>query len=200
MLKETRDYVFEHGSSSAAAYAANESAETSEDAEKFLEDIRTKQNATLDKMKSDCRQKIKEINTEIAQLGKGVPETKNEPKNATISYEKLTESVERYYELQRKLDAAADSNEFNKIAGEADKIADSFSNMDSACSAVFDRIQDGLGKSEALSQLADILNVQPSGAEAGVKAAQEAADAAKRKLTKRKDLTKQLQRVLKHSE
>lgn len=87
MLKETRDYVFEHGSSSAAAYAANESAETSEDAEKFLEDIRTKQNATLDKMKSDCRQKIKEINTEIAQLGKGVPETKNEPKNATISYE-----------------------------------------------------------------------------------------------------------------
>lgn len=181
MLKETRDYVFEHGSSSAAAYAANESAETSEDAEKFLEDIRTKQNATLDKMKSDCRQKIKEINTEIAQLGKGVPETKNEPKNATISYEKLTKSVERYYELQRKLDAAADSNEFNKIADEADKIADSFSNMDSACSAVFDRIQDGLGKSEALSQLADILNVQPSGAEAGVKAAQEAADAAKKK-------------------
>lgn len=181
MLKETRDYVFEHGSSSAAAYAANESAETSEDAEKFLEDIRTKQNATLDKMKSDCRQKIKEINTEIAQLGKGVPETKNEPKNATISYEKLTRSVERYYELQRKLDTAADSNEFNKIADEADKIADSFSNMDSACSAVFDRIQDGLGKSEALSQLADILNVQPSGAEAGVKAAQEAADAAKKK-------------------
>lgn len=181
MLKETRDYVFEHGSSSAAAYAANESAETSEDAEKFLEDIRTKQNATLDKMKSDCRQKIKEINTEIAQLGKGVPETKNEPKNATISYEKLTKSVERYYELQRKLDTAADSNEFNKIADEADKIADSFSNMDSACSAVFDRIQDGLGKSEALSQLADILNVQPSGTEAGVKAAQEAADASKKK-------------------
>lgn len=181
MLKETRDYVFEHGSSSAAAYAANESAETSEDAEKFLEDIRTKQNATLDKMKSDCRQKIKEINTEIAQLGKGVPETKNEPKNATISYEKLTKSVERYYELQRKLDTAADSNEFNKIADEADKIADSFSNMDSACSAVFDRIQDGLGKSEALSQLADILNVQTSGTEAGVKAAQESADAAKKK-------------------
>lgn len=181
MLKETRGYVFEHGSSSAAAYAANESAETSEDAEKFLEDIRTKQNATLDKMKSDCRQKIKEINTEIAQLGKGVPETKNEPKNATISYEKLTKSVERYYELQRKLDTAADSNEFNKIADEADKIADSFSNMDSACSAVFDRIQDGLGKSEALSQLADILNVQPSGTEAGVKAAQEAADASKKK-------------------
>lgn len=181
MLKETRDYVFEHGSPSAAAYAANESAETSEDAEKFLEDIRTKQNATLDKMKSDCRQKIKEIKTEIAQLGKWVPETKNEPKNAAISYEKLTKSVERYYELQRKLDTAADSNEFNKIADEADKIADSFSNMDSACSAVFDRIQDGLGKSEALSQLADILNVQPSGTEAGVKAAQESADAAKKK-------------------
>lgn len=181
MLKETRAYVFKHGSTAAMTYAANKSAETSEDAEKFLEDIRTKQNATLDKMKSDCRQKIQEINTEIAKFGKEVPETKNEPKNATISYEELTKSVERYYELQRKLDTAADSNEFNKIADEADKIADSFSNMDSACSAVFDRIQDGLGKSEALSQLADILNVQPSGTEAGVKAAQEAADAAKKK-------------------
>lgn len=104
MLKETRDYIFNHGSPAATIYAANESAETSEDAEKFLEDIRTKQNATLDKIKSDCRQKIKEIKTEIAQLGKGVPETK-----------------------------------------------------------------------------ADIFHVQPSGAEAGVKAAQEAADAAKKK-------------------
>lgn len=181
MLKETRAYVFKHGSPAAAAYAANESAETSEDAEKFLEDIRTKQNATLDKMKSDCRQKIKEIKTEIAQLGKEVPETKNEPENATMSYEKLTKSLERYYELQSKLDTIVDNNEFNKIADEADKIADSFSNMDSACSAVFDEIQAGLGKSEALSQLADIFNVQPSGAEAGAKAAQEAADAASKK-------------------
>lgn len=181
MLKETRAYVFEHGSPAAAAYAAKKSAETSEDAEKFLEDIRTKQNATLDKMKSDCRQKIKEIKTEIAQLGKGVPETKNEPENATMSYEKLTKSLERYYELQSKLDTIVDNNEFNKIADEVDKIADSFSNMDSACSAVFDEIQAGLGKSEALSQLADIFNVQPSGAEAGAKAAQEAADAASKK-------------------
>lgn len=181
MLKETRAYVFAHGSPAAAAYAANESAETSEDAEKFLEDIRTKQNATLDKMKSDCRQKIKEIKTEIAQLGKGVPETKNEPENATMSYEKLTKSLERYYELQSKLDTIVDNNEFNKIADEADKIADSFSNMDSACSAVFDEIQAGLEKSEALSQLADIFNVQPFGAEAGAKAAQEAADAASKK-------------------
>lgn len=181
MLKETRDYVFKHGSTAATAYAANESAETSEDAEKFLEAIRTKQNATLDKMKSDCRQKIKEIKTEIAQLGKEVPETKNQPENATISYEKLTKSVERYYELQSKLDTIVDNNEFNKIADEADKIAESFISMDSACSAVFDGIQDGLGKSEVLSQLADIFNVQPSGAEAGVKAAQEAADAAKKK-------------------
>lgn len=177
MLKETRGYIFNYGSPAAAAYAANESAVTSEDAEKFLEDIRTKQNATLDKMKSDCRQKIKEIKTEIAQLGKGVPETKNEPENATMSYEKLTKSLERYYELQSKLDTIVDNNEFNKIADEADKIADSFSNMNSACSAVFDEIQAGLGKSEALSQLADIFNVQPSGA----KAAQEAADAASKK-------------------
>lgn len=180
LLKNTADYVAEHGSNKGTEYVAMYSKEY-EKAQQFLENFSEKQKTILEKIKNDYKQKIQEINTEIAKFGKEVPETKNEPKNATISYEKLTKSVERYYELQRKLDAAADSNEFNKIADEADKIADRFSNMDSACSAVFDRIQDGLGKSEALSQLADILNVQPSGTEAGVKAAQEAADAAKKK-------------------
>ena len=180
LLKNTADYVVDHGSNKGSEYVAMYSKEY-EKAQQFLEKFSEKQKTILEKIKNDYKQKIQEINTEIAKFGKEVPETKNEPKNATISYEKLTKSVERYYELQRKLDTAADSNEFNKIADEADKIADSFSNMDSACSAVFDRIQDGLGKSEALSQLADILNVQPSGAEAGVKAAQEAADAAKKK-------------------
>ena len=180
LLKNTADYVADHGSNKGSEYVAMYSKEY-EKAQQFLEKFSEKQKTILEKIKNDYKQKIQEINTEIAKFGKEVPETKNEPKNATISYEKLTKSVERYYELQRKLDTAADSNEFNKIADEADKIADSFSNMDSACSAVFDRIQDGLGKSEALSQLADILNVQPSGTEAGVKAAQEAADAAKKK-------------------
>lgn len=180
LLKNTADYVVDHGSDKGSEYVAMYSKEY-EKAQQFLEKFSEKQKTILEKIKNDYKQKIQEINTEIAKFGKEVPETKNEPKNATISYEKLTKSVERYYELQRKLDTAADSNEFNKIADEADKIADSFSNMDSACSAVFDRIQDGLGKSEALSQLADILNVQPSSAEVGVKAAQEAADAAKKK-------------------
>ena len=178
LLKNTADYVVDHGSNKGSEYVAMYSKEY-EKAQQFLEKFSEKQKTILEKIKNDYKQKIQEINTEIAKFGKEVPETKNEPKNATISYEKLTKSVERYYELQRKLDTAADSNEFNKIADEADKIADSFSNI--ACSAVFDRIQDGLGKSEALSQLADILNIQPSGAEAGVKAAQEAADAAKKK-------------------
>lgn len=180
LLKNTADYVVDHGSNKGSEYVAMYSKEY-EKAQQFLEKFSEKQKTILEKIKNDYKQKIQEINTEIAKFGKEVPETKNEPTNATISYEKLTKSVERYYELQRKLDTAADSNEFNKIADEADKIADSFSNMDSACSAVFDGIQDGLGKSEALSQLADILNVQPSSAEAGVKAAQEAADAAKKK-------------------
>lgn len=180
LLKNTADYVADHGSNKGSEYVAMYSKEY-EKAQQFLEKFSEKQKTILEKIKNEYKQKIQEINTEIAKLGKDVPETKKEPKNATISYEKLTKSVERYYELQRQLDTAADSNEFNKIADEADKIAESFINMDSACSAVFDGIQDGLGKSEALSQLADILNVQPSGAEAGVKAAQEAADAAKKK-------------------
>jgi TP901 family phage tail tape measure protein len=103
LLKNTSDYVADKGSDDASAYVAN-NVKIYERAEEFLKEIRTKQNAELDKIKSDCRQKIKEIKTEIAQLGKGVPETK-----------------------------------------------------------------------------ADIFHVQPSGAEAGVKAAQEAADAAKKK-------------------
>lgn len=103
LLKNTSDYVADKGSGDASAYVAN-NVKIYERAEEFLKEIRTKQNAELDKIKSDCRQKIKEIKTEIAQLGKGVPETK-----------------------------------------------------------------------------ADIFHVQPSGAEAGVKAAQEAADAAKKK-------------------
>ena len=180
LLKNTADYVADHGSNKGSEYVAMYSKEYDK-AQQFLEKFSEKQKTILEKIKNDYKQKIQEINTEIAKFGKEVPETKNEPKNATISYEKLTKSVERYYELQRKLDTAADSNEFNKIADEADKIAESFINMDSACSAVFDSIQDGLGKSEALNQLADIFNIQPSGVEAGAKATQEAADAARKK-------------------
>ena len=107
MLKETRDYIFNHGSPAATIYAANESAETSEDAEKFLEDIRTKQNATLDKMKSDCRQKIKEIKTEIAQLGKGVPASGAEAgvkaaQEAADAAKKKADEEERAYQAITK--------------------------------------------------------------------------------------------------
>lgn len=177
-LKSTMDYVFEHGSNDATAYAAK--SREYDRAEEFLEEFRTKQNATLEKIKSEYKQKIADINTEIAKLGKDVPETKNEP-HAAISYEKLTKAVDKYYKLQSKLDTAVDSNEFNKIKDKADKIAESFINMDSACSKVFDSIQGGLGKSEALSRLANIFNVQPSGVEAGAKATQEAAVAASKK-------------------
>lgn len=180
LLKNTADYVSEHGSDKGSQYVAMYSKEYDK-AQQFLEEFSEKQKTILEKIKNEYKQKIQEINTEIAKLGKEVPETKNEPQNAAMSYEKLTQAVDKYYKLQSKLDTAVDSNEFNKIADEADKIAESFINMDSACSKVFDSIQDGLGKSEALSQLADIFNVQPSGVEAGAKATQEAAAAASKK-------------------
>lgn len=180
LLKNTADYVSEHGSDKGSQYVAK-SVKEYDRAQQFLEEFSEKQKTILEKIKNEYKQKIQEINTEIAKLGKDVPETKNEPQNAAISYEKLTKAVDKYYKLQSKLDTAVDSNEFNKIADEADKIAERFINMDSACSKVFDSIQDGLGKSEALSRLADIFNIQPSGVEAGAKATQEAAVAASKK-------------------
>lgn len=92
---------------------------------------------------------------------------------AVLSYDRLIKAVERYYELQSKLDSATDSDEFDKIADEADKIADRFAEMNNASSGVFDAIQDGLGKDEALKQLADIFGIKipeaTKKAESGIK-------------------------------
>lgn len=92
---------------------------------------------------------------------------------AVLSYDRLTKAVERYYELQSKLDSATDSDEFGKIADEADKIVDGFTEMNNASSGVFDAIQDGLGKDEALKQLADIFGIKipeaTKKAESGIK-------------------------------
>nr|DAG47884.1 MAG TPA: minor tail protein [Caudoviricetes sp.] len=92
---------------------------------------------------------------------------------AVLSYDRLIKAVERYYELQSKLDSATDSDEFDKIADEADKIADRFTEMNNASSGVFDAIQDGLGKDEALKQLADIFGIKipeaTKKAESGIK-------------------------------
>lgn len=90
-------------------------------------------------------------------------------KDAITSYDKLTNAVEKYYELQSRLDSASDE-EFNKIADAADKIADGFVKINADSSGVFDKIQDGLSKGEALKQLADIFGVQIPNATEGAEA------------------------------
>lgn len=104
---------------------------------------------------------------------KELKESAVDVKDAVLSYDKLTKAVERYYELQSKLDSVSDSDEFDKIADEADKIADGFTEMNNASSSVFDAIQDGLGKDEALKQLADIFGIKipeaTKKAESGIK-------------------------------
>lgn len=104
---------------------------------------------------------------------KELKESAVDVKDAVLSYDKLTKAVERYYELQSKLDSVSDSDEFDKIADEADKIADGFTEMNNASSSVFDEIQDGLGKDEALKQLADIFGIKipeaTKKAESGIK-------------------------------
>lgn len=92
---------------------------------------------------------------------------------AVLSYDKLIKAVERYYELQSKLDSATNSDKFDEIKDEADKIADRFAEMNSSSSGVFNAIQDGLGKDEALKQLADIFGIKipeaTKKAESGIK-------------------------------
>lgn len=96
---------------------------------------------------------------------KELKESAVDVKDAVLSYDKLTKAVERYYELQSKLDSVSDD--------EADKIADGFTEMNNASSSVFDAIQDGLGKDEALKQLADIFGIKipeaTKKAESGIK-------------------------------
>lgn len=79
---------------------------------------------------------------------------------AALSYDKLIKAVERYYELQSKLDSVTNSDKFDEIKDEADKIADRFAEMNSSSSGVFNAIKDGLGKDEALKQLADIFGIK----------------------------------------
>lgn len=92
---------------------------------------------------------------------------------AALSYDKLIKAVERYYELQSKLDSVTNSDKFDEIKDEADKIADRFAEMNSYSSGVFNAIKDGLGKDEALKQLADIFGIKipeaTKKAESGIK-------------------------------
>lgn len=92
---------------------------------------------------------------------------------AALSYDKLIKAVERYYELQSKLDSVTNSDKFDEIKDEADKIADRFAEMNSSSSGVFNAIKDGLGKDEALKQLADIFGIKipeaTKKAESGIK-------------------------------
>lgn len=92
---------------------------------------------------------------------------------AALSYDKLIKAVERYYELQSKLDSVTNSDKFDEIKDEADKIADRFAEMNSSSSGVFNAIKDGLGKDETLKQLADIFGIKipeaTKKAESGIK-------------------------------
>ena len=75
--------------------------------------------------------------------------------------------------MQSKLDSVTNSDKVDEIKDEADKISDMFAEMDSSSSGVFNAIQDGLGKDEALKQLADIFGIKipeaTKKAESGIK-------------------------------
>lgn len=171
MLKETRAYVFEHGSPAAAAYAAKKSAETSEDAEKFLEDIRTKQNATLDKMKSDCRQKIKEINAEISNLNNGkeanIKESTTTEEKKIASYDELNKKVKEYISLLSSNDENQNEDKMIELVDQVKELAQASKDAGAAIEQVFSDLDFGdISGDEALSKICEILNVEvPAAAE-----------------------------------
>ena len=171
MLKETRAYVFKHGSPAAMIYAANESAETSEDAEKFLEDIRTKQNATLDKMKSDCRQKIKEINAEISNLNNGkeanIKESTTTEEKKISLYDELNKKVKEYISLLSSNDENQEEDKMIELVDKVKELAQASKDAGAAIEQVFSDLDFGdISGDEALSKICEILNVEvPAAAE-----------------------------------
>lgn len=171
MLKETMAYVFKHGSPAAAAYAANKLAETSDDAEKFLEDIRTKQNATLDKMKSDCRQKIKEINAEISNLNNGkeanIKESTTTEEKKIASYDELNKKVKEYISLLSSNDENQNEDKMIELVDQVKELAQASKDAGAAIEQVFSDLDFGdISGDEALSKICEILNVEvPAAAE-----------------------------------
>lgn len=173
LLKNTSDYVADKGSDDAGAYVAN-NVKIYERAEEFLKDIRTKQNAELDKIKSDCRQKIKEINAEISNLNRGKEvnikaSTATEEKKISL-YDELNKKVKEYMSLLSSNDESQNEDKMIELVDKVKELSQASKDAGAAIEQVFSDLDFGdISGDEALSKICEILNVEiPAAAEKSV--------------------------------
>ena len=173
LLKNTSDYVADKGSDDAGAYVAN-NVKIYERAEEFLKDIRTKQNAELDKIKSDCRQKIKEINAEISNLNRGKEvnikaSTATEEKKISL-YDELNKKVKEYMSLLSSNDESQNEDKMIELVDKVKELSQASKDAGAAIEQVFSDLDFGdISGNEALSKICEILNVEiPAAAEKSV--------------------------------
>ena len=173
LLKNTSDYVADKGSDDASAYVAN-NVKIYERAEEFLKDIRTKQNAELDKIKSDCRQKIKEINAEISNLNRGKEanikaSTATEEKKISL-YDELNKKVKEYMSLLSSNDESQNEDKMIELVDKVKELSQASKDAGAAIEQVFSDLDFGdISGDEALSKICEILNVEiPAAAEKSV--------------------------------
>lgn len=173
LLKNTSDYVADKGSDDAGAYVAN-NVKIYERAEEFLKDIHTKQNSELDKIKSDCRQKIKEINTEISNLNRGKEanikaSTATEEKKISL-YDELNKKVKEYMSLLSSNDESQNEDKMIELVDKVKELSQASKDAGAAIEQVFSDLDFGdISGDEALSKICEILNVEiPAAAEKSV--------------------------------
>lgn len=176
-LKSTMDYVFEHGSDDATAYAAN--SREYDRAEEFLEEFRTKQNATLEKIKSEYKQKIADINLEIDNL-KNIenPDDFVEKENGTSEekkislYDELNKRVKEYVSLLSGTDEGAQNEEkLMALVDEIKEVSQASKEAGTAIEQIFSDLDFGdITGAEALSKICELLNVEiPTAAQKSAK-------------------------------
>ena len=173
LLKNTADYVADKGSDDAGAYVAN-NVKIYERAEEFLKDIHTKQNSELDKIKSDCRQKIKEINAEISNLNRGKEanikaSTATEEKKISL-YDELNKKVKEYMSLLSSNDESQNEDKMIELVDKVKELSQASKDAGAAIEQVFSDLDFGdISGDEALSKICEILNVEiPAAAEKSV--------------------------------
>lgn len=173
LLKNTADYVADKGSDDAGAYVAN-NVKIYERAEEFLKDIHTKQNSELDKIKSDCRQKIKEINAEISNLNRGKEanikaSTATEEKKISL-YDELNKKVKEYMSLLSSNDESQNEDKMIELVDKVKELSQASKDAGAAIEQVFSDLDFGdISGDEALSKICEILNVEiPAAAEQSV--------------------------------
>ena len=165
LLKNTADYVVEHGSEKGSFYVAK--IEEYDRAQQFLDEFSEKQKATLEKIKNEYKQKISDINSEIGNL-KNINEsndavvkdnTTSEEKKISL-YDELNKRVKEYVQL---LSSEDDQNEDKliELVDEIKEVTRASKEAGNSIEQIFSDLDFGdITGDEALSKICELLNVE----------------------------------------